>query len=778
MEQVVRKSVRGKQTKSAREIKVFGIVQGVGFRPHVYRISQQYELMGWVLNNTEGVRIHWEGTKAEIDAALKHLLEFPPPLAKITGYQDIAVSVQEYSSFFIQESFMEKGRKVLISPDVAMCTDCMREFKDVADRRQGYPFINCTNCGPRFTIIKDVPYDRKLTTMKEFTMCPECSKEYHDPLNRRFHAQPNACDLCGPVVQVVDNKGRFHMQYTKDISQLIIDGNIVAVKGLGGFHLVCNAFDVKAVERLRKGKERDGKPFALMASDLECVRKFCQLSSVEEAQLISLIRPIVLLKCRNDIKDLLPKAINPGLDSLGMMLPYAPIHWMLFSSGVDLLVATSANMSSNPLITDNDEAIDKLKNIADYFIINNREIENPCDDSVVVVINEVAQPIRRARGYVPAPIVLPGAEMTAVLACGGSLKNVFALAKGEQFFLSQHLGDMDNYLNFEIYKATVEKMISLLDIQPEIVVHDLHPDYHTTRYAQELAVQHQLPCIGVQHHHAHMVSCMVDNGIKHELMGVVCDGTGYGLDGAIWGFEFLYGDHKSFNRMGHLANVLLPGGEISIRRPSRMAFSFLTATLGDIGRDYAHAWLHTLAAEEMEFLKVQLDKKINSTFTSSCGRLFDAASALMDICTEQVYEGQAPMEMEAIAAKRMSYKGHYKIAISGTPEKFELDTMQLWEGIIADLTAGTQKAVMAYKFHLGVALAIKEGVMQMSSATNSKEVVLSGGVFANKLLVELVLKLLKNEQIKVYLHKNIPMNDGGIAVGQCFIGNEVAKKCV
>ncbi|MEW6623486.1 MAG: carbamoyltransferase HypF [Bacillota bacterium] len=762
--------------KEAWEVKIFGIVQGVGFRPHVYKLSKEHGLHGWVLNNSEGVVIHWEGEEEVISRAFQRLLQFPPPLARIAGHEIKKVVFFGYSNFFIQESHAAVGKKVLIAPDVGICDECARELQDPADVRHNYPFINCTNCGPRFTIIQDRPYDRHLTTMKAFEMCQRCRSEYENPLDRRFHAQPNACSECGPRLMVIDNKG---CPTSLNFEEMFKSGSIVAVKGLGGFHLFCNAFDEGAVARLRKGKERDGKPFALMAASLEIIRRCCRLSDREEEYLVSPARPIVVLKQRKQEGLPLPASINPGLDTLGVMLPYTPLHMLLFSPEMQLLVATSANLSSNPLITANDEAFEKLKGLADYFVMHNREIENPCDDTVGMVLGDEWQFIRKARGYVPLPVSSRDAALKPTLACGGSLKSTFALAAGDQVFLSQHLGDLDNYLNFKVYEKTLYKMIKLLEIEPGLVVCDLHPGYHSSHYAEELAAKWQLPLVKAQHHHAHMASCMADNGLGGQVMAVSCDGTGYGTDGAIWGCEFLYGDYRTFKRAGHLSYVPLPGGEASIQRPARMAYSYLISLLGERGRSAALKWLKALPGPELKALDIQLAKGLNTVQTSSAGRLFDAVAALLGICAEQVYDGQGPMEMEALAdkwPKPAIHENHYRITIQHKAgSTFELDTTPLWDELIYDMETETPRGKIAYKFHQGFAAAVKEGILCMSKVTGLKRVVLSGGVFQNRLLVELLLEMLKTDGIEVFLQKQVPANDGGLALGQVFIGNEVSK---
>jgi hydrogenase maturation protein HypF len=762
------------EKRAARKIKISGIVQGVGFRPAVYKLSTELNLCGWVLNSSEGVTIHWEGDCQTIYTALEKLLNKPPARAEITDYQMLDAVVENYSGFFILESHNSLKKKALISPDIGVCSDCLSELLDKNDRRFEYPFINCTNCGPRFTIIKNIPYDRQSTTMSEFSMCLDCKSEYDNPLDRRFHAQPNACKVCGPSVKVCKESEKTYVNFDpSSIRQHLLDGKILAVKGLGGFHLVCDVLNKEAVAKLRKRKLRDKKPFALMAADLATVRKYCFLSAYEEEQLISPARPIVILKQKPDIK--LPEEINQGLDTLGIMLPYTPLHKLLFSDELKILVVTSANLSSNPLIISNQVAIKKLKGIADYFLLHDRVIANPCDDSVGHVINDKWQPIRRARGYVPLPIKIKEKRLKQILATGGDLKAVFALSKDNKVFLSQHLGDLDNYLNMEVYKKTVYKMFDLLDIKPELIVHDLHPNYKNTLYAQEIAKKLSLHTIGVQHHHAHMASCMAENGLNKKVLAVICDGTGYGTDGSIWGFEFLFGDYGYFQRLGRLKPVPLLGGEISIRKPSRMAYSFLVDALGDIGKKYTGQYLKDLSNKELEVLDIQYKRKLNTVLTSSCGRLFDAVSALLGICTEQEYEGQAPMELEAIANSSGKRNSFYRLTVKQDQELVEISTEDMWEEIIYDLSKRTAKGEMAYKFHRGIAETIKKVLLILANQKGMKDIVLSGGVFQNRLLTKILLEILQEDSFNVYLHKQVPANDGGLSLGQVLIGNEVYK---
>ncbi len=757
----------------SREIRVYGVVQGVGFRPFIYRLAKKYSLNGWVLNDGSGVTIHWEGPKESINSAIAEMLASPPPLAQINGYETEESVIEGNNGFIIKRSTAHGDSGALIPADIGICSRCIEEFNNPSDKRYGYPFINCTDCGPRFTIIKGIPYDRHLTTMDKFKMCPQCFSEYQDPGNRRFHAQPNACPDCGPEMVLLDSRGQVSK---RDILDIIKTGGIIAVKGLGGFHLACNALDGNSIDRLRNGKVRYSKPFALMAADMDVVNKFCIVSKKEKEILESPERPVVVLKQRENTG--LPGNINPGLDSLGIMLPYTALHYLLFDQEIRLLVMTSANLSGNPIIIDNKDALEKLKGTADYFLIHSRDIVNPCDDSVGTVIGDRWQLTRRARGYVPLPVKSPK-KMASILSCGSDIKNSFALAGEDKIFLSQNWGDLDNYLNYQEYQKAVFKMIKLLGIEPKLVVYDLHPGYRTTIFAEEISKQWRIPAVKVQHHHAHMASCMADNGLDEEVLAVICDGTGFGSDGKVWGFEFLAGDFKGFKRMGHLKYVPLPGGEASIRKTARMAFSFLVSTFGEEGHAIAERLLPDLPAREREVLAVQISKGLNSPLTSSCGRLFDAVAALLGICLENEYEGQGPMELETVANKAHNIENYYPMAIikkdNGT---FELDSSPLWQEIVPDLLGSKPVPDMAYRFHLGLAHGIRDGIVYMAENTGLDKVVLSGGVFQNKLLTLLLENLLLKEDIIVYSHRQVPPNDGGIALGQTFIGNEAVERCV
>jgi len=519
----------------ARKIDIKGVVQGVGFRPFVYRLAQKNGIKGWVLNNARGVSIHAEGEGDALKIFIEELTAHPPCQAVIKEQRIEEGVPQGFCDFRIVESEGEGEQEVLISPDLAICPECCREVLEEGNRRFGYAFTNCTNCGPRFTIIRGVPYDRPKTTMADFPMCPECAREYHDPLNRRFHAQPNACPVCGPQIKIYDADGRPISGVSAP--ELLAGGNILAVKGLGGYHLVCDALNPDAVKRLRKSKKREAKPFAVMAKDLEVVRKYCRISPEEEKILKSPQAPILILP---RITEALPPDLAPGVNTLGVMLPYTPLHLLLFKEGLELLVMTSGNISSNPLIYQDNLAFSELGDIAGYFLVHNREIYNRCDDSVVKVIDNKVQIFRRARGYVPMPVEIP--RQPSVLACGGDLKSTFCLTKGDKAFLSQHMGDLDNFKNFNEYVLTVQRMKEYLDIRPKAVAVDLHSGYASRRWGLE----QEMPVIEVQHHHAHLAACLADNGLDQEVLGVICDGTGIGTDGHIWGMEFLLGDFGGF----------------------------------------------------------------------------------------------------------------------------------------------------------------------------------------------------------------------------------------
>ncbi len=747
-------------------IRITGIVQGVGFRPHVYRLACEHGIRGWVLNSSNGVLIEAEGYAESLHDFTRRLVEEPPPLAVIKTCDVKEITPRGFTDFTIRHSQNESEKGVMISPDIAVCQDCKREVTDPKDRRYRYPFTNCTNCGPRFTIIKDVPYDRDKTTMAPFPMCEDCRREYEDPGHRRFHAQPNACPVCGPRLYVLDSEGR---EVHRDPIELLKAGYILAVKGLGGFHLAADAKNCDAIRSLRERKKREAKPFAVMARDVEAARLYCHINPVEEQWLTSPSAPIVILERNWD--GLLPDdLIHPGIDTIGVMLPYTPLHYLLFDDELELLIMTSANVTDEPLITDNNEALFKLRGIADYFVVHNRDIYNPCDDSVMRV-TPVGNPqfLRRARGFVPRGIKLPGNTRT-VLALGGELKNTFCMTRGDEAFLSQHWGDLNNYSNWVKFLEGIPRFKKMLAVEPEVIAHDLHPDYQTTIWAEK---QLGIDRVAVQHHHAHLAAAMAENGLEGEVLGVICDGAGWGTDGAVWGFEFLKGDRRGFTRLGHLRYVPLPGGDATAKRPYRMALVYLLEALGDRGYEVARRYLPVMTGEEIEILGHQVRKRGNVMKTSSCGRLFDAVSAFLGVCYVNRYEGQAAVELEAVADTKAT--GCYPYFLERQDGVWQLDVLPMWAEMMKDRENEKDSREMAMKFHLTLVAAMTDALNRMRDDIGLERVVLSGGVFHNQILLEKVREQLKKQGFKVYQHTQVPPGDGGISLGQAYVASEVKR---
>lgn len=747
-------------TASCR-IKITGIVQGVGFRPHVYRLAMENRIRGWVLNSSAGVVIEAEGDQADVENFCRMMMESPPPLAVIRTFEKTGIEYRGFKEFTILMSEDKEAKTASISPDIAICEDCKREVKDHKDRRFGYPFTNCTNCGPRFTIIKDVPYDRDKTTMAPFPMCPECREEYENPLHRRFHAQPNACPICGPHINVMDAGGN---EIAKGPVELLKEGHIIAVKGLGAFHLAADATNPNAVRELRNRKRRDAKPFAVMARDLDTARKYCFVDDKEARWLTSPQAPIIILEEKTD--SLLPAdIIHPGISTLGVMLPYTPLHYLLFDQELDLLIMTSANISDEPLIIDNDEAIEKLSGIADYFVVHNREIFNPCDDSVArATALGTLHFIRRARGFVPRGIKLPFAAQP-VLALGGEMKSTFCITREDEAFVSQHWGDLNHYLNYRKFLEGIPRFKKMLAVEPVLLVHDLHPNYMTTRWANE---QSDIKKIAVQHHYAHLVSAMAENGLDEEVLGVICDGTGWGTDGAVWGFEILKGDYRGFSRLAHLKYLPLPGGDLTIKRPYRMALVYLSQAMGDKGIELAEKYLPDLGEEEKRLLVGQINSRLQVP-TSSCGRLFDAVSAFLGVCGINRYEGQAAIELEAAAAVGRNV-GPYRYSLGREDGMLVMDVFPLWQDMAEDHQQGRPVPEIAAGFHSTLVEMMTDALCSLRDETGIKKVVLSGGVFHNQLLlVQLTQDLIENGFIP-YQQTLVPPGDGGISLGQAAVG--------
>jgi hydrogenase maturation protein HypF len=722
-----------------------------------------------VQNSSTGVVIEAEGQPESIASFIRRIKQQPPPLAVIREVSAEPIPEVGYSEFVIRRSAREQQQLVMISPDVAICHDCRQELFDKKDRRYMYPFINCTNCGPRYTIIRDVPYDRHLTSMASFPMCPSCQTEYDDPGNRRFHAQPNACPDCGPQVQLLDRKGQ---KVHHDIHQLLGEGKIIAIKGLGAFHLAVDATNAQAVAELRRRKKRDAKPFAVMVKDLATAYEYCFLDKQEEDWLQSPAAPIVVLHSKFN-KQLAGSEIHPGLNTLGLMLPYTPLHTLLFNDQIKSLVMTSANISDEPLITDNQEAMQELKDVADYFLVHDREIVNPCDDSVMAVFPQGSPHyIRRARGFVPRGIPIP-INTAPVLAVGGDLKNTFCLTRRGEAYLSQPWGDMTQFGNYQRFQVGLERFKRMLDVEPATIALDMHPDYQVSRWARQ---QTQCKQVEIQHHHAHLAAAMADNGLHQEVLGLICDGAGWGTDKAIWGGEILRGDYQQFQRLGHLNYLPFPGGDQNSRKPVRMALIYLYSVLGEKGWQLVQHYLTDLPRNEQEIIIQQINHSRNWLFTSSCGRLFDAVSAALGICSWNSYEAQAAMQLEALGKPGVSEI--YPYSISCNNGVYNMDTGPMWPELMRDrYTDNVPLSIISGKFHKTLAALFTETLIKVREDTGLNQVVLSGGVFHNRLLLSGVLSALHNQGFEVFYHQQVPAGDGGISLGQAVIASEVTARC-
>ena len=728
-------------------LKIRGIVQGVGFRPFVHKLVRRCGLSGYIKNTSSGVALELEGERPALERFVALLPEQAPMLAVIESMEaSYSPELRGYEGFEIRQSQREEFRNTLISPDIGICEDCLRELRDPRDRRYRYPFINCTNCGPRFTIIKDIPYDRAKTSMAAFPMCPDCDREYHDIDNRRYHAQPDCCADCGPRVFYLDETGNELPGDGIELAREALKaGKIVAIKGLGGIHLACRCDDEALVRELRRRKQRDEKPFALMCRDVDCVRRVCRLSEAEEQVLTGFRRPIVLLEKR-----------QPGLDYLsengylGVMLPYTPLHTLLFGDDLDMLVMTSANLSDTPILFKNAEALEKLRGIADGFLLHDREIQTRCDDSLCWVLEGKEYPARRSRGYVPFPLRMEG-TLQSVLACGAEQKASFCLSKGSYVFPSQHIGDLKNMETLENYTQQIAHFKHLFDIEPTLVTCDLHPDYMSTEYAQSLG----LPLVQVQHHHAHLAACMADNGLAGEVIGLVWDGTGYGPDGTTWGGECLVGGYETFRRFGHILPLALPGGDRATKEIDRLAFSLLYA-----------AGCDTSAIPGAETYRAMLAAGLNCPLSSGMGRLFDGVAAILGVKTRCSYEGQGAILLEAAARDD---GGTYPILLSGRPLVF--DWREMVHDIVQDRQRGTETGVIAARFmNTLVEMAVKMAVAAREE-TGLNRVCLSGGSFQNMYIMLRLPDRLRNDGFQVYHHSRVSANDEGIALGQLMIAN-------
>lgn len=769
-----------------KRIHIRGIVQGVGFRPFVYQTARRAGLAGFVCNTPNGVLIEAEGTETALDAFLKNLASNPPPLADIAGVVVTEVEPSGDNGFTIRTSVDQAFDSVAVSPDVATCDDCRRELTDPGNRRFGYPFTNCTNCGPRYSIVEGVPYDRSQTTMREFSMCAECQSEYDDPSNRRFHAQPNACPVCGPKLSLVEPDGTpVTVASTEDggrvtgieilcaVRRLLRQGKIVAIKGLGGFHLACDAENDGAVRRLRSRKRRSDKPFALMAANLNSIGRLCHVSDAERKSLISPRHPIVILHGRPGTP--ISPAVAPGNHMLGVMLPYTPLHELLFvkpSEGCpafEALVMTSGNLSEEPIVTSDAEALERLARVADVFLLHNRRIHMRLDDSVVRILRGKERILRRSRGYVPGVIDLRE-PISEILACGPELKNTFCLTQGRHAILSQHIGDLENYETLHFFEETLANLKKLFRVEPRAIAYDLHPCYLSTQYALEQA---GLPKIGVQHHHAHIASCMAENGLNEKVIGVAFDGTGYGIDGQVWGGEFLVADFERFERRAHLRYVPLAGGDAAIRQPWRSALSYLRETYDNDLPDGLPLWKEVAERERLLVWKM-MEQGINTVATSSCGRLFDAVASILGLRHVVNFEAQAAIDLEMAAQDGSEIEGVYPFQMEFA-DPWRIDVRPMIESMVSEVTQGEAVGTMAARFHNTLAEMVAEVCQTIREQDHLNKVCLSGGTFQNMLLLERTLAALGERGFEVYLHSRVPANDGGIALGQAVIANATLK---
>lgn len=748
----------------AIDIDIQGIVQGVGFRPFVYQRAVRLGLKGIVSNTSDGVFIHVEGPCDSIRSFIDGFSVDLPPLARIHRLTQTPAALFGYDTFHIASSVEGIRRNTLIAPDACICDDCLKELFDPTDRRYRYPFINCTHCGPRYTIIDDIPYDRPHTSMKGFRMCSQCQAEYDDPMDRRFHAQPNACAECGPRLLLHDADGRpiSSPDPLEETIRLLREGAIVAIKGLGGFHLACDASNEASVRMLRKRKHREEKPLAVMAPDILTARRFARIEPEDETLLRSRQRPILL--CEKAQGDFLAPSVSPANRRIGVMLPYTPLHALLMHDTFSALVMTSANPSEEPIVFHNEEAFERLAGIADRFLVHDRPIYIRVDDSVVLRTGKSVMPIRRARGYAPAPIALPK-ELPHVLACGAELKNTVCMTRHSEAFVSQHIGDLENLPSYTSFLFTIDHLKRILDVEPNIVAFDLHPDYLSTRYAKELPDTFHK--IGVQHHHAHVASCMAENGIEGRVIGIACDGTGYGTDGTLWGCECFEADYTDFRRMATLEPFPMPGGAAAIREPWRMAVSYL---YGSYGRRLLQLPLPFLKAEPSDALCTMIERKINCPMTSGLGRLFDGVSALVGLYSRIRFEGQAAMALEMAAEPNDSDNAYaFELRMHPQDDMLLLSPGPLIEEMVGDIVSGVSIATIAWKFHQAVVNCLMEVIRRMRERTTLNRVVLSGGSFQNVLLSTQLRRNLADEGFDIFTHSEVPCNDGGISLGQAVV---------
>ena len=779
-------------------VEVDGTVQGVGFRPFVYRLARELDVAGWISNTRDGVLIEVEGPSSAVETFLHRVKTGAPASARVEALRTAVIPLQDDAIFSIRTSTDSGQRSLMITPDLATCPDCLRELTDPADRRFRYPFLTCTQCGPRFSLLTAIPYDRSNTTMAGFGLCSACRTEYEDEADRRFHAEPTACPVCGPHVTLWNEEGRDVAGGEEALLQaaaLIREGLIVAVKGLGGFQLWVDAGSAKAVQRLRSRKRRPDKPFAVLFPSVDAAKTYCLLSPEEEALLRSPQAPIVLVRKRQGAE--LTEAVAPGNPYVGAMLPATPLHHLLMAELQRPVVATSGNRSEEPIVIDERAALIRLKGIADAFLVHNRPIARPVDDSVVRVLPTWPEAsgkaggeepkrsvvmLRRARGYVPQAIrlsdgLLKGSTRGPVLAVGGHLKNTVALLSGDRVVLSQHIGDLSTMEAFAGFRQAVEDLQRLLDVTPQVIACDLHPDYRSSVFAHELATALSVPLVSVQHHHAHVASCMAEQRLDGEVLGVAWDGAGYGSDGQIWGGEFLIASYEGFTRFAHLRPFRLPGGEAAMREPSRSAAAVLWETMGEQMLAHQLPCWESLQDQPDQLLML-LKTGVASPWTTSMGRLFDAVASLTGLCHHASFEGQAAMEVE-FAAERNRQSGRdsvegYPMGVGPSPltaGAWVVDWRPMVSAILDDLRMGRSAELIAVRFHSGIA----EVILRVARLAGLPRVVLTGGCFQNGFLLSLARRRLEEGGFTVYTHRDIPPNDGGLSLGQAVVAARRGK---
>lgn len=745
-------------------LQIRGAVQGVGFRPFIYRLATEMHLTGWVNNSAQGVFIEIEGTPQDLEIFIKRIHQEKPIVASIQALESTELELADYTEFSIRPSV--KGEKTaVVLPDLAICPDCLQEIFDPQNRRYNYPFTNCTNCGPRYSIIRSLPYDRVNTTMQDFQMCPQCEAEYQNPLNRRFHAQPNACPNCGPHVEFWNHQGQVlasHHLALIQASQAILEGKIVAVKGLGGFHLMVDARNGKAIQLLRQRKHRLEKPFAVMFPSLEAIKQSCQVSLLEEKLLRSPAAPIVLLKSwkNKENNPEIHQSVAPGNPNLGVMLPYTPLHCLLMAKSGFPVVATSGNLSDEPICIDEFEALQRLGQIADVFLVHNRPIVRAIDDSVVRVVSNQEMILRSARGYAPFPMAMENSQAKEeskpqILAVGGHLKNTVAISKGKIAFLSQHLGDLETIPAYHAFENAITSLSSLYDFSPDIVACDLHPDYRSTQFAQNLGI----PIISVQHHYAHILACMAEHQLKPPVLGVAWDGTGYGDDGTIWGGEFLrIKPDFSYQRVAYLRPFQLPGGEKAVKEPRRVALGLLYQVFREIPSSFTMGF----STSELKLIEQMLKQTLNTPITSSMGRLFDGVAAILGIRQILNFEGQAAMELEWKIDPQITFEQRYHWRIDQSQFPLQLDWEPVILEILEDLKHQVPVGMISAKFHHSLV----DAIATITQLLNIPQIVLTGGCFQNRFLLEHTFNDLTQKHYHPYFPQRIPPNDGGIALGQ------------